>query len=344
MQTPDFTSKSKLWHFLLSLLLALWAYSPGFSQDVTTIQASSEDISDNLDLEAVASIFGDSKDVEDFEKRLNDPDTKISNLDLNQDGEVDYLRVMETVEGQLHIISIEAVIGKDLYQEVATIEVMKDNKGETQVQVIGNVDMYGPNYYITPVYPVVPVFFTFFWIAAYRPWYSPWYWGYHPPYFRPWHPYPSYYYRSNVHVHVNIHNTYNRTNVRINSNYRQTTRNNAYFNNNPDRSFSKRNPGMSNRAQLESQRKARPASRDYKSTGRPVQRPAAGPGDNRAAKQATRPAQQPQARPSQTRPTQRPATRPSARPSYSKPSSRQSTRPTPSRRPAPRSSHLRTRH
>jgi len=328
---------------LLSLFLLLSTCIPAFSQDVTTIQASSEDISDNLDLEAVASVFGDSKDLEDFEKRLNDPDIKISNLDLNQDGEVDYLRVVETVDGQLHVISIEAVIGKDLYQEVATIEVMKDNKGETQVQVIGNVDMYGPNYYITPVYPVVPVFFTFFWIAAYRPWYSPWYWGYHPPYFRPWHPYPSYYYRSNVHVHVNVHNSYHRTNVRINNNYRHTTRNNAYFNNNPDRSFTKRNPGVSNRAQLESKRGTNRATRDYKSTGRPVQ-PSRDVGNNRAARPATRQTNKSQARPAQSRPAQRPAARPSSRPSYSKPSSRQASRPSPSRRPAPRSNHMRTRH
>lgn len=71
---------------------------PSFAQDVTTITASSDDISDNLDLEAGASIFGESKDLEDFEKRLNDPKTQISNLDLNNDGEVDYLRIMETSE------------------------------------------------------------------------------------------------------------------------------------------------------------------------------------------------------------------------------------------------------
>jgi hypothetical protein len=73
-----------------------------FAQDVTTVTARSEDISDNLDLEAVASVFGESKDLEDFEKRLNGPDTQISNLDLNNDGEVDYLRVMETADGNVH--------------------------------------------------------------------------------------------------------------------------------------------------------------------------------------------------------------------------------------------------
>jgi hypothetical protein len=81
-----------------SLFFLLFIALPSFAQDVTTITASSDDVSDNLDLEAVASIFGESKDLEDFEKRLNDPKTQISNLDLNNDGEVDYLRIMETSE------------------------------------------------------------------------------------------------------------------------------------------------------------------------------------------------------------------------------------------------------
>ena len=87
---------------LAILFIGLINYT-AISQDVTTIQANSEDISDSLDLEAVASIFGESKDLEDFEKRLNDPKIQILNLDLNNDGEVDYLRVMETVsEKDLH--------------------------------------------------------------------------------------------------------------------------------------------------------------------------------------------------------------------------------------------------
>ena len=67
------------------------------AQDRTTVTANSNDISDNLDLKAVASIFGDSEDLADFERRLNDPKIQISNLDLNGDNQVDYLRVIETV-------------------------------------------------------------------------------------------------------------------------------------------------------------------------------------------------------------------------------------------------------
>ena len=38
------------------------------SQTKTTVNASNSEISDNLDLKAVASIFGDSENLEDFEK------------------------------------------------------------------------------------------------------------------------------------------------------------------------------------------------------------------------------------------------------------------------------------
>ena len=347
---------------MLSILTG-WQSS---AQDVTTITANSDDISDNLDLEAVASVFGESKDLEDFEKRLNDPNTQISNLDLNNDGEVDYLRVMETAENNVHSISIQSVLGKDQYQEVAVIDVKKDSKGTTQVQVVGNVDMYGPNYYITPYYPVVPVFFSLFWVATYRPWYSPWYWGYRPPYFRPWVPYPPHIYRSNVHVHININNSYNRNNVRINNSTNIRTRDNAYFKNNPDKSFNKRNPGTSNRNELLSDRKSRPADRGinsdrgYKSTGRPVKKPSSKPATRPSTKPSTRPATKPNTRPSyskpstrpSSKPSTRPATKPSTRPSYSKPNTRPSTRPSTkpsarpssSRKPVSRSNHMRTRH
>jgi len=315
------------------------------AQDVTSIEATTEDISDNLDLEAVASIFGESKDLEDFEKRLNDPKTQISNLDLNNDGEVDYLRIMESSEKNVHSISIQAIICKDQYQEVAVIDVRKDSTGTSNVQVVGNVDMYGSNYYITPYYSVVPVFFTFFWAAAYHPWHSPWYWGYQPPYFNPWHPYPAYRYRANVHVHVNVHNSYNRTNVRINNT--NNKRNNDYFKNNPDKSFSKRNPGTTNRNDLNTTRKntsnnntnlASVEKKDYKSTGKPATKPSSRPPTTSNIKATTRPSTKPSAKPSS-----KPITKPSPRPSnnsYSrpKPSSSSYSRKSPSR-----SSHTRTR-
>ncbi len=201
---------------LLIVLIAIFTLQTLPAQDVTTVEAKSTDISENLDLKAVASVFGEAKDLEDFEKKLNDPELKISNLDLNDDGEVDYLRVVETSDKDAHVVVIQAVIGKDEYQDVATIDVVKDDKGETQVQVVGDVYMYGPDYIIQPVYVHPPIIFTFFWGSFYRPWHSPFYWGYYPPHFHPWRPYPPHRYHQNININININNTYNRTNKRVN--------------------------------------------------------------------------------------------------------------------------------
>ena len=113
--------KTKL--LLLTVLASIFAAQ---AQDRTTINAMNSEISDNLDLRAVADIFGDSKNIQDFERRLNDPKLQISNLDLNNDDEVDYLRVIETVEKRTHVIIIQAVLEQDIYQDIATIDVEKD--------------------------------------------------------------------------------------------------------------------------------------------------------------------------------------------------------------------------
>src|SRR5690606_35201391 len=151
--------KTKLFFLLAFVLTSLTIVA----QDKTTVTATTNDISDNLDLRAIASIFGDAEDLEDFEKRLNNPKTQISNLDLNGDNQVDYLRVIESVEGNTHLISIQSVLGKDLYQDVATVEVEKDSNNRVQVQVVDDVYMYGQNYIYEPVYVHQPVIYTTFW-------------------------------------------------------------------------------------------------------------------------------------------------------------------------------------
>ena len=195
---------------VIALLIGLSSLN---AQDVTTVEATDSNVGENLDLEAVASVFGEAKDLEDFEKKLNDPDTQISNLDLNKDNEVDYLRVIESSKGDSRKVTIQAVIGKDKYQDVATINVEEGE--DSQVEVVGDVSMYDSSYVIYPVYVHPPVIVIWFWGPGYNPWRSPYYWGYYPPYYRPWRPYPTSRYRKNVHVHVNVNNSYNRTNVNV---------------------------------------------------------------------------------------------------------------------------------
>ena len=245
-------------------LFALFITGDAFAQDVTTVRANNSDISDNLDLRAVASIFGESNDLEDFERRLNNPDSQISNLDLNGDNRVDYLRVIEATENNTHLIIIQSVIGADVFQDVATIEVERDRNNNVQVQVVGDVYMYGSNYIYEPVYAYNPVIFDVFWVSSYRPYYSPWYWGYYPTYYNYWAPCPVYRYRNHIHTYVNPRNTYAYTSTRNSSraqNMYSGRRQNDYERMHPNTAFSSRNTNASNRYALEQTRSNSKASR-----------------------------------------------------------------------------------
>ncbi len=227
--------------------------STTFAQDKTTVTATNNDISDNLDLRAVASIFGESENLEDFERRLNDPKTQISNLDLNGDNQVDYLRVIESVESNTHLVIIQAVLQKDVFQDVATVEIEKDANNQVQVQVVGDVYMYGNNYIYEPVYVRNPVIYDYFWASNYHPYYSSWYWGYYPSYYYAWNPWPIYRYRNNVNVYINTNNHYNYVNVRRSQRaaaLHNVRRGNGYEVMHPNRSFTQRN-SVRNRYELD---------------------------------------------------------------------------------------------
>lgn len=246
--------------FTLALLFSASLMSV-LAQDKTTVTATNSEISDNLDLRAIATIFGEASDLEDFEKRINDPKAQISNLDLNDDNYVDYLRVIESVEGNDHIIVIQSVIDKDLYQDVASIEVQKGKNNKVQVQVVGDVYMYGENYIYEPVYVHTPVIYNTFWVTNYRPYYSSWYWGYYPTYYTFWNPFPIFRYRNHINVYIggygHVYNYVNYRNCRVAYNTYYGRRANAYEVRYPNRSFSRRNATVANRYELDRTRDVR---------------------------------------------------------------------------------------
>ena len=165
------------------LLLPILSYA----DETVTVTATSSDISENLDLKTVATLFGQAKDLEQFEQMLNNPDSAFSNLDLNGDGEVDYLRVIETADNDRHLVVVQAVLAKDIYQDVASIFVDKDEETQSvTVQVIGDEYIYGVNYIIEPVYIHRPLIYDWFWGTSWVCWHSPYFCGDYPHWWRPY--------------------------------------------------------------------------------------------------------------------------------------------------------------
>lgn len=241
----------------------LFAIGMSRADETVTVTATSSDISENLDLKIVATLFGQAKDLEQFEMMLNNPDSAFSNLDLNGDGEVDYLRVIETADEERHLVVVQAVLAKDIYQDVASIFVDKDESTQSVVvQVIGDEYIYGEDYIIEPVYIYRPLIYDWFWGPSWVCWHSPYYWGYWPGWWRPyfcidmlaywnhchWHHYhyPICSYRTGIH-----HRPYYRS-------MHQMLKRNDFATRYPDRSFVKRNAlhNIKNARVLEQNRKA----------------------------------------------------------------------------------------
>jgi hypothetical protein len=78
---------------------------------------------------------------------------------------------------ETHLVSVQAVLGEDLYQDVATFDVEKDPQGQVQVQVVGDPYVYGPDYVVRPSYASPPLITALFWAATYNAWRSPYSWG-----------------------------------------------------------------------------------------------------------------------------------------------------------------------
>ena len=100
-----------------------------------------------LDLQAVGDLVKKAKDGPDFERLLNDSKTAINNLDLDEDGDVDYIKVTEYGEGDTRGFSLTVDLSEEEEQEIATIEIEKTGTETATVQTHGNQHIYGHNHY-----------------------------------------------------------------------------------------------------------------------------------------------------------------------------------------------------
>src|SRR5690242_10408711 len=120
---------------------------PVFSQEDTAALGMA---GDNLDLYAVLTTFQKSKTIEEFEKTLNDPKTKINNLDLNLDKKVDFIKVVSKKKDNSHTFILQVDVTKDETQDVAVILLDKDKNNKVSLQIVGDEELYGKDYVIEP--------------------------------------------------------------------------------------------------------------------------------------------------------------------------------------------------
>ena len=109
------------------VLFSVAALLPGtsYSQEKLTVVPADSSVFSGLDLQAVGDLFTQLQTLEDFERALNDTTKGVNNLDLDGDGRVDFIRVVDEVAEDVHLIILQVPIDSVEYQDVATIEIEK---------------------------------------------------------------------------------------------------------------------------------------------------------------------------------------------------------------------------
>lgn len=202
---------------IFSISICLFGLGPAFAQTDKSGDSDSLGLpGDNLDLYGVLELFKKAESMEAFEKALNEEGNQVNNLDLNNDGNVDYIRVVDQTDSGAHAITLQVPISEKETQNVAAIEIEKKGESEAHLQIVGDEDIYGDNYIVEPKsektgtndlreedpyafdniarnkiiivnvwgWPVV----RYIYAPRYVIWVSPWRWAYYPTYWHPWHP------------------------------------------------------------------------------------------------------------------------------------------------------------
>ncbi|MBI5474257.1 MAG: hypothetical protein HY961_18125 [Ignavibacteriae bacterium] len=202
---------------LLCLTLIFIAAASSYSQD----RDSTGLPGDNFSLQGALEMFKKAGSPEEFEKLLNTQDNHVNNLDLNGDGDIDYVRVIDKMDKDVHAFVLQVPVSETENQDIAVVELEKTGDDNATVQIVGDEDIYGeqtivepdgggddseeegeggngpfaPTNYMSTVAPriVVNVWVwpsvRYVYAPGYRVWVSPWRWRAYPVWWRPWRPF-----------------------------------------------------------------------------------------------------------------------------------------------------------
>jgi hypothetical protein len=194
---------------IITTLLVVFGLTTGFAQD----DDRPENTGDNFSLEGALALFKKSNSLEEFEQLLNEENNNVNNLDLNNDGTIDYIVVDDYPEGDNHVIVLSTYLSEKEKQDIATIGIEKTGAENAILQIKGDNDLYAENTIVEPsdasetinggkgpdvgeyntaqlivnvwLWPSV----RFIYGPKYIVWHSPWAWNLYPKWFRPWKPY-----------------------------------------------------------------------------------------------------------------------------------------------------------
>jgi hypothetical protein len=184
--------------FLYVLVAAVFLASCGSSGNNGSnvyVQAEAENVGENLNLQALGELVKSSSSAQDIETKLNAPNS-INNLDLDGDGQVDYIKVTEYSNGNTRGFSFTVDL-QDGSQEIASVEV-EPNGNNATMSIAGNESIYGSGHYYTSHYTMADFMLWHYLMTPHVVYISPYRFGYYPSYYHPYASVPRSSYNSRV--------------------------------------------------------------------------------------------------------------------------------------------------
>jgi hypothetical protein len=176
---------------------------------------------DNFSLQGALEMFKKAGSPEEFERLINTENNNVNNLDLNGDGQIDYIRVIDKADKNIHAFVLQVPVTEKESQDIAVIELERTGNTSAVLQIVGDEDIYGEQMIVEPQQEVeapeeggggyngphvdVPVAEPMYapgvvinvWLwpsvryvygPGYKLWVSPWRWRHYPGWWHPWHP------------------------------------------------------------------------------------------------------------------------------------------------------------
>ena len=209
----------KMTNYLLSLFVFLAVSAAARAQNESGVDSTGLP-GDNFSLQGALQMFQNASSPEDFEKMINTEGNHVNNLDLNGDGDIDYIRVVDRPGSNAHAFVLQVAVSETENQDIAVIELEKTGDTTAILQIVGDEDIYGEQVIAEPgegddgafnsdnnnsnasgphagymdnnMRIVINVWFwpsvRFVYAPAYTVWVSPWRWHLHPLWWHPWRP------------------------------------------------------------------------------------------------------------------------------------------------------------
>lgn len=180
--------------YVVLALIAVFAFSCTQKQPKTTVTVNpvAESVNtldgENFDLALAGQLAMQSVSVGEFEQTINDPEVGLNNLDLDGNGEADWITVTEANSSvpTSRLMSLSVNFSETDVEHIADIEIDKTSSAGGEVHLRGSERLYGDNNYYRNSFSMSDaILFHYMFGPRYRPYHSPYYAYRTPAYYRP---------------------------------------------------------------------------------------------------------------------------------------------------------------